>query len=32
MNSTSDPKTSAHLLTYDSILGKLGSQRQDRNH
>ena len=23
MNSTSDPKTSAHLLTYDSILGKL---------
>ena len=23
MNSTSDPKTSAHLLTYDSILGRL---------
>ena len=23
MNSTSDPATSAHLLTYDSILGRL---------
>ena len=23
VNATSDPKTSAHLLTYDSILGKL---------
>ena len=32
MNSTSDPKTSAHLLTYDWIPGKLDPSVKSKPH